>query len=102
MRRLLGVVGVVVVLAWVGRASAQSAVTWGGPTGPLQYRVVSTGSSKVPTAMPASGQSKSSGIAGFFAKLNPFAKKSTSAPPALPKQTHVSGKTAQGMTGFGP
>jgi hypothetical protein len=101
MRRLLGVAGLVVALVWVGPASAQSALTWGGPTGQIQYRVVSTGGSKVPTAMPASGQSKSSGIASFFAKLNPFAKKSAAAPPALPKQTHISGKTAPGMTGFG-
>jgi hypothetical protein len=101
MRRLLGVAGVVAALAWAGSASAQSALNWGPPTGSLQYRVVSTGASKVPSAMPAT-QSGKSGFGSFFAKLNPFAKKTSQAAPALPKRGQVSGKSGSLMpTGFG-
>jgi hypothetical protein len=100
MRRLLKVAGVVAALAWAGSASAQSAVTWGPPAGPLQYRVVGTGSSKIPTPMPATASSKS-GIAGFFAKLNPFAKKTSQAAPTLPKHSQVSQKNSSGLMGFG-
>jgi hypothetical protein len=101
MRRLLGVAGVVAALAWANSASAQSALNWGPPVGSLQYRVVSTGSSKVPTAMPAT-QSGKSGFGSFFAKLNPFAKKSSQPTAPLPKRGQASGKGGSLMpTGFG-
>jgi hypothetical protein len=86
MRRLVVLAAVVWGLAWVSAASAQQAVTWGGPTGPRVSHVIDTNQSMAPFNT-YSSEPASSGVSGFFSKLNPFKKKQSA--PAMPTRTKV-------------
>jgi hypothetical protein len=52
MRTPIWLAGLVVGLGWAGPASAQWALTWGGPVSPIVQQVVNTQNVNVPIAQP--------------------------------------------------
>ena len=80
MRAPIWLAGLVIGLCWAESASAQGALTWGGPVGPIQQQVINTQDVNVPIAQPQFLPSRSFSSMSLTQFIPPFFRSANSKP----------------------